>query len=182
MLRLSSGLRSGDPHSLAQIYDRWSALVHTVALRALGNSHDAEDVTQQVFVSAWQGRHNLTPSERAFPAWLVAICKHRVADRRAERAREARRVSAYAAAGHALTDVGGARDIEESVDRVVVLQTLDELGDPRRAILRLAFYEDLTHEQIAQRLGMPLGTVKSHVRRGLVQLRSRVQEVRDGTR
>ena len=73
-------------------------------------------------------------------------------------------------------------DIERIVDRLVVSQQLAELPDPRRTILTLAFHEDLTHDQIAARTGLPLGTVKSHLRRGLVQLRNQLEEVRRESR
>lgn len=173
-LTLSERLVAGDADALAEIYDLWSPLVHTYALRQLGNAADAEDVTQLVFVSAWRGRHTLTPSITALPAWLIGITRHRVADVRAERAREARR---FEAASAVLDDEAADSHDVGVLDHVVVASACDELGEPRRTILRLAYWEDLTQAQIAERLALPLGTVKSHLRRGLVQLTDRLQEV-----
>ena len=177
---LAARLRDGDRASLEAIYRRWSPLVHTVALRSLGAHHEAEDVTQQVFISAWRSRHTLTPSEGALPAWLLGILRHRIADRLGERARDAHKIAALTArdlgtgaADPSAADVGSAL-----VDRLVLAQTIDELGEPRRTILRLAFHEDLTHDEISNRTGLPLGTVKSHLRRGLAHLRRTLEEVR----
>ncbi|MBE7325840.1 sigma-70 family RNA polymerase sigma factor [Nocardioides sp. Y6] len=180
-MELAAGLRDGDRDSLEEIYRRWSSLVHTVALRQLGAHHEAEDVTQLVFISAWRSRHTLTPTEHALPAWLIGITRHRIADRLGERAREAHKVASVAARdlGPAGADVvAPADDSGAVVDRLVLAQTIEDLGDPRRTILRLAFHEDLTHEQIVSRTGLPLGTVKSHLRRGLTQLRRTLEEVR----
>jgi RNA polymerase sigma-70 factor (ECF subfamily) len=171
---LSARLVAGDHDSLAEVYDRWSALVHTYALRALGDHADAEDVTQQVFVAAWRSRHTLVPSPGALPAWLLGIARNKVADRRAERARDARRAEAVVATA----DPDPVEDAD-LVDRLVVRQAVAEVPDPRGAILRLAFWDDLTHAQIAERTGLPLGTVKSHLRRGLLELHRRLEEVRD---
>jgi RNA polymerase sigma factor (sigma-70 family) len=171
---LAARLVAGDESALETVYDRWSALVHTYALRALGDVHDAEEVTQQVFVAAWRSRHTLVPSPGALPAWLIGIARHKVADRRAERARDVRRreldVASPLAANHS---------DEALVDRLVVRQAVEEMPDPRGLILRLAFWEDLTHNQIAVRTELPLGTVKSHLRRGLLELHRRLEEVRD---
>src|SRR5690606_711589 len=109
-------------------------------------------------------------------------------DRRAERARDAHKVAAAASqapderaqlTGSPVSASGGSE--AGVVDRLVVAQQLESLGDPRRTILRLAFQEDLTHDQVAARLGLPLGTVKSHVRRGLIQLRQSLEEVHRAT-
>ncbi|GAB3749702.1 sigma-70 family RNA polymerase sigma factor [Yimella radicis] len=171
--QLAVQLREGSREALAEIYRRWSPLVHTIAYRSLGNSVDAEDVTQQVFVSAWNSRHTLRPDPAAFPAWLVGITRHRVADRMASRARESRLVDQVAGSEPDATP----DEIQRTIDRVVVTDAVDELGEPRRTVLLLAFREDLTHEAIATRVNLPLGTVKSHIRRGLQQLRTRLQEV-----
>lgn len=184
VIDLAAGLRDGDRDSLAEVYRRWSPLVHTVAVRSLGSHHEAEDVTQQVFISAWRSRHTLTPSDTALPAWLLGILRHRVSDRLAERAREAQKVASVVARDLAPGEVdpaeagGGEGSVGGVVDRLVLAQTLDDLGEPRRTILRLAFHEDLTHDQISARTGLPLGTVKSHLRRGLTQLRRTLEEVR----
>lgn len=185
VIDLAAGLRDGDRDSLEEVYRRWSPLVHTLALRALGTHHEAEDVTQQVFISAWRSRHTLTPTDNALPAWLVGIARHRISDRFAERGREARKVAQVVAEPVAQrTYVGDDAVAEDAVggvvDRLVLAQKLDDLGEPRRTILRLAFHDDLTHEQISSRTGLPLGTVKSHLRRGLVQLRRTLEEVRHG--
>ena len=173
---LAERLHSGDQAALGEIFRRWSPLVFTIALRSLQNRSDAEDVTQQVFVGAWRSRHTLQVSDRALPGWLVGITRHRIADRMAARGRDVRDQQAVTALP--TSDVPDPQD--RLVDRLVLADELDRIDDPRRTILRLAFYEDRTHQQIAAVLGMPLGTVKSHVRRGLLHLRARLQEVTDG--
>lgn len=172
---LSVRLRAGDADALAAVYERHSRLVHTLALRALGNHHDAEDVTQQVFVAAWRGRENLDPGRGSLAAWLVGITRHAVADLMAQRARSARNIQAAAVQPVAAP----APALDGAVtDRVLVAEALAALGEPRATILGLAFGEERTHEEIAQRLDLPLGTVKSHIRRGLLQLREDIRGVR----
>jgi RNA polymerase sigma factor (sigma-70 family) len=178
---LAARLVSGDESALEEIYDRWSALVHTYVLRALHDQHDAEDVTQQVFVAAWRSRHTLTPSPTALPAWLLGIARHKVSDARAARARDADRVAA-------VVSLPGARDgsdpsaDDDVAERLVVRQAVDELPDPRRTIMFLAFWEERSHAEIAETVGLPLGTVKSHVRRGLIKLHQQLEGVRHGSR
>jgi RNA polymerase sigma factor (sigma-70 family) len=164
---------AGDERALALAYERWGGLVHGMAVRALGSSVDAEDVTQQVFVSAWTGRSGYRAEHGALPAWLVGITRHRIADAFARRRREERERLAAAAAPDA--DRVAVRFESGSDDRVVLLDELARIGEPQRGIMELAFFHDLTHEQIAARTGLPLGTVKSHIRRTLVRLRTRLE-------
>ncbi|CAM3525490.1 RNA polymerase sigma factor [Nocardioides zeicaulis] len=177
---LALRFRDGDELALGRVFDRWSALVHTYALRSLGDTHDAEDVTQQVFVAAWRSRATLTPSPSTFPAWLLGIARHKVADARAARARDARKVHAVAAV--TTPDDAVAADDAALADRLVVRQLVDEMDEPRRTVLLLAFWGDQPHSDIAATTGLPLGTVKSHLRRGLAQLHRVLEEVRHGPR
>jgi RNA polymerase sigma factor (sigma-70 family) len=178
---LAARLVAGDETALEEVYDRWSALVHTYAVRALHDSHDAEEVTQQVFVAAWRSRHTLTPSPSALPAWLVGIARHKVADVRAARAREAARLAAVVALPGVHDDALQAAD-DEIAERLVVRQAVEDLPDPRRTIVFLAFWEERSHAEIAEKVGLPLGTVKSHVRRGLMKLHQQLEGVRHESR
>lgn len=170
---LAAELAAGSRDALAEIYRRWSRLVHTIAYRSLGNEHDAEDVTQQVFVSAWNGRHSLRPEQGSLAAWLVGITRHRVADARTQRYRQARNLAAVGA--QVATAPTASHD--DWAQRLLLVHELEMMGDPRATVLRMAFMEDRPHPEIAEALNLPLGTVKSHVRRGLIELRLRLKEV-----
>jgi RNA polymerase sigma factor (sigma-70 family) len=171
---LAALLAAGSRDALSEAYRRWSPLVHTIALRSLGDRHDAEDVTQQVFVSAWNGRHSLRPDQGSLAAWLVGITRHRIADVRTQRFRAHRNLAAVAS--QTIAESFGPHD-NDCADRLLLADELQRMGDPRGTVLRMAFIEDRPHDEIARHLDLPLGTVKSHVRRGLIQLRNRLKEV-----
>jgi len=158
---------AGDSAALRETYDRYSAAVYAIALRTLGAHHDAEDVTQQVFVRAWRGRGTFDPKRGTLGGWLVGITRRQVSDRLTGRVRESR---AADRAGRAVRNEP-APELDRVVDAVVVADELDKLAPQVRRVVRLAFFDDLTHQQIAAVTGLPLGTVKSHLRRGMDRLR-----------
>ncbi|GGT53731.1 RNA polymerase sigma factor [Streptomyces kurssanovii] len=174
--RLAQGLLLGDEQVFAAIYRRWGAMVHTMATRTLGDAKEAEDVTQQVFLAAWRGRAGFRPERGPLGAWLVGITRRKVVDALAARTRRARIAGAAAAEMPAVERWEATP--EAVLDRVLVADELRRLPPAQREILALAFYGDLTQVQIAQRTGLPLGTVKSHARRGMHLLRRRVEEAR----
>ena len=176
-LALAEALADGSRDALSECYRLWGPLVMGIATRALGNRTDAEDVTQQVFVAAWQSRGTLRPSESALPAWLIGIARHRVADEYARRARATRVSQAVAANTVPGSEVEGRDVVDRLVDRVLLREAVEQLTEPRRSVLHLAYVEDRTQEDIAKQLDLPLGTVKSHMRRGLLRLR---QDLRTG--
>ena len=164
---LATSLTAGSPDALAEIYRLWSSLVHTIALRSLGDPADAEDVTQQVFVRAWRGRDTFDPERGTLVGWLVGITRRQVSDRLSTRVRDLRVADR---AGRSTGPVP-APEPDRVVDAVVVADELEKLAPQVRAVLRLAFFDDLTHQQIAAVTGLPLGTVKSQLRRGMDRLR-----------
>ncbi|MFF5713904.1 sigma-70 family RNA polymerase sigma factor [Streptomyces sp. NPDC012756] len=166
---IAHGLVRGDEHCLAAAYRRWGGLVHTLAVRALGDPREAEDVTQQVFVAAWSGRGNFRPERGPLPAWLTGITRRKIADALTARTR---RTELAATLGATLEHEARTGDQPERLlDRVVVTDELARLPRVQRDVLRLAYFADLTQTQIAARTGLPLGTVKSHARRGLQRMR-----------
>ncbi len=168
--------RAGDERALAEAYERWAGIVHGMAVRAFGAGPDAEDVTQQTFISAWTGRTGYRPDEGPLAAWLVGVCRHKIADVWARRERQRRLAEAAVVDARSRPERGPDDGLAALVaDRLLLLRELDRLGQPQRGIIELAFFADLTHSQIAERTGLPLGTVKSHIRRTLERLRTRLE-------
>ncbi len=162
----------GDEKALAEVYGQWSSLVYSLALRSLGHATDAEDATQKVFVSAWRGRERFDPERASISAWLVGITRNTVADAHQARTRE-RHLAAQAAAVAPDEAVPSAE--LDLADRLLIADEIAQLDPIPRTVVHLAFYDDLTHTQIAERLDMPVGTVKSHIRRSLSRLRQRLE-------
>ena len=170
--RLAASFSTGGEPTFAAVYQRWSSLVYSTARRATGDADEAADITQSVFVSAWHSRASFDAERGSLPGWLLTITRRRIADRWAQRSREP--------IPDDTTDAGDAiTPVEEAVDRILVADELDRLGEPPGTIMRLAFYDQLTHAEISERLNLPLGTVKSHIRRSLERMRRRLEVDRE---
>ncbi|MGW1818629.1 RNA polymerase sigma factor [Streptomyces sp. NPDC002125] len=171
---LARGLVAADEAAFTAIYQHWGSLVHTMAARSLGDVDEAEDVTQQVFIGAWRGRHGFRPERGALGAWLVGITRRKIVDALAARTRRLTLVHSATHEAPAALLVQVAPD--EVLDRVLLIEALSRLPHAQREVLCMAFYEDLTQAQISERTGVPLGTVKSHIRRGLHRLRTAIDQ------
>lgn len=165
---------AGDPEAMAEVYAEHGRLVHSLCLGALRHRQDAEDATQQAFTRAWRSRDTYDPA-RPLGGWLTGITRRVIADALAARDQQRRSATAESTSLEPTAPGGLADDL---VDRVIVHEALEQLGPPQDEILRMAFVQDLPQRQIAERLDLPLGTVKSHIHRGLARLR-RSLEVHD---
>jgi RNA polymerase sigma-70 factor (ECF subfamily) len=172
---LVAGLRSGEVDAVERLYQRWGRLVFTLALRSLGDVGDAEDVTQQVFVAAWQGRAGFDPERAKLSTWLMAITRHKIVDAHEARAKRQRELQALMESVY----LQSLTWTDEIADSVTMSQELEQLDPLPQRIMRLAFYDRLSHTQIAAQLDLPLGTVKSHIRRSLLRLRARLEDADD---
>jgi RNA polymerase sigma-70 factor (ECF subfamily) len=158
------------PPPTGEAFDQWVAdhvaVLYRVAYRLLGNGHDAEDVVQDAFRSAWTSRH-LYDRCRSERAWLLAILRRRVADH--WRRRETREVTAGADFSEPLT---GATDPFADELSATMQAALDRLPVQLRETLLLVVVGELTHQEAADLQGIPLGTVLSRVSRARSQLRA----------
>jgi RNA polymerase sigma-70 factor (ECF subfamily) len=164
-----TGFLAGEESALEQIYRKYSRLIFTVALRSLDEASEAEDVTQKVFIAAWTGRANFRPERASLPAWLLGITRNKVVDAHQARGKQSRIANKLAM---------NAQSPPETVDvaaRLLIADEISRLDEVPQRVLRMAFYEDLTHAQIAERLQLPPGTVKSHIRRSLIKLKRRLE-------
>ncbi|WP_084704574.1 RNA polymerase sigma factor [Phaeacidiphilus oryzae] len=166
---LAEAFRRGDEDCLDALFRRWEPLVQALARRSLGDEGEAEDVTQQVFVAAWRGRAGYRPQRGSLGSWLVGITRRKIADALQARSRRA----ALSLAARRSPELSGRppAEPEEVLDRLAMTDALALLPFRQRQVLQLAFYADLSHVQIAERTGLPLGTVKSHSRRAMRRLR-----------
>ncbi|MEV7647246.1 sigma-70 family RNA polymerase sigma factor [Arthrobacter sp. NPDC089319] len=172
---IDTAFAAGEESAIADAYRHLAPLVRTLASRALRDQAAADDVTQEVFIRAWRLRDGFDPSVGRLPAWIVGITRRAIADAQSSTARENRKVRAVSAVLPDPEYAEGSQSPETLADRLLLDGELERLGEPKGSIMRLAFYEDLTHEQISRRLDLPLGTVKSHIHRSLQHLRRRLE-------
>jgi RNA polymerase sigma-70 factor (ECF subfamily) len=167
---LADRFRHGDELALREAYDRYGRAVFHLATSTLINRSDAEDVTQATFVAAWLGRDTFDPARGSLVGWLLGIARRKVVDRLRSVSRDNRVTEAVRQLPE---PVAPGVDPDVVVDRLVVADELARLPADQRRMLELAFFDDLTHQQIAAVTGVPLGTVKSHIRRGMASLKRR---------
>ena len=162
----------GDERALAELYDRYARLVYSLVLRILRDCGDAEDVVQEVFAQAWRQASRYDVRRGTVAAWLVTRARSRALDRL--RARRARPDIAGASLQNVeIADSAGGADLQlVSAEQVArVREALAELPVSQRAALELAYYEGLSHAEIAARLDQPLGTIKTRIRLAMIKLR-----------
>lgn len=162
----------GDERALAELYDRHARPVYALALRILQDAGDAEDVVQEVFAQAWRQASRYDGRRGAVAAWLLTTARSRAIDRlRARRARPDL-VGAPLQTVEVADPSRAADLLLVSAEQVTRVQNaLAELPLLQRVALELAYYEGLTHAEIAAHLEQPLGTVKTRIRLGMIKLR-----------
>jgi RNA polymerase sigma-70 factor (ECF subfamily) len=163
-------IQQGDEAALAAIYNRYRTILFGLILRILHSQPEAEDVLQDVFVQVWQSASNFDAARGKPFTWLVTLARSRAIDR--FRALESRGRTATEATRDVVDQVSDAvADTFRSEQSRIVRDVLAQIPDEQRCALLLAYYEGLTQTEIAQRLGEPLGTVKTRMRSGTIKLR-----------
>lgn len=169
-LGLLREIADGSGEALGLFYDRHASLVLGLLCRILGDRNEAEEVLQEVFLQVWKSARRYDPGRSSPRGWLLLLARSRALDRhRGTTARRRREVEA-ARSEHSVAPLG-TRRLELSESRRRIGSALDRLPPEQRRVIELAFYEGLTQTQIAEKLGAPLGTVKSRALLAMKKLR-----------
>ncbi|WP_322513129.1 sigma-70 family RNA polymerase sigma factor [Chloroflexus sp.] len=159
--------------ALGALYDRYASLVYAIALRITGDRQTAEEVMQDVFQNVWQTAGGFRQQTGAVSGWMIGIARHRAIDAlRSKRERARSRELSGVDLGVMPAAMGGVEDdVEQRALREAVRAALADLPPAQRQAIEMAYYGGLTQTEIAERLGEPLGTVKTRLRLGLTKLR-----------
>ena len=168
---LVSAIRSGDRSAMAALYDRYSPIVYAIGLRVLGDTAAAEDVQQDIFMQLWRNPGAFDASRGNLGAWLAVITRNRAIDVLRKRRPED---DAEDVVLSVVPDMAGEADRSRMAEKVRGL--LGAMPLSQRTALEMAYYEGLTHTEIASKTGEPLGTIKTRIRAGLIALRKAFQE------
>lgn len=176
-VQLWQAITQGQTEALGTLYDRHAALVYGIALKVLSNPQEAEDLTQDIFVKLMQASYD--PRRGSLRTFLAILTRSRALDRLRSRQRDSKRTMQYLRTNvptPVSTPIEASALQEQGQE---IHSALAQLRDEQQQLLKMTYYDGLTQARIAERLDLPLGTVKSRVRRGLLQLRQILQNQLD---
>ena len=176
---LLDGVRARDARALDRMYGRYASLVHGLALRIVQDAAEAEEVTQDVFVYVWQQVDRFDAARGNLTSWLVTLARSRSIDRLRSRGSQARRLEGLSREVEAEQ---ASTPFEDPLEEVLLAERrrrvqrgLATLPREQRQALEIAYFEGLSHSEIAAKLGTPLGTVKTRIRQGMIRLRDALE-------
>ena len=170
---LVEGIARSDETALAELYDRYGRPAYGLALRVLRDPSLAEDAVQEAFLQVWRSADRFQPGRAKASTWLLTFVHRRAVDLVR---REERRRTEPEAAAPAPTGPGADEDVERRSKREIVQGALRQLPPEQREAIELAYYGGYTQSELAERLGEPLGTIKSRMLTGLQRLRGLLDE------
>lgn len=171
-LELFHGLKAKDAAAIGKLYDRYGALMYTLALKILGNSQEAEDLIQEVFTKLWE-KCNYDPQRGSLQSFLLILVRSRAIDKLRSQKSAQQRLENW----HRETclDVPNEPQVDETTERV--RDALNQLPEKQRQALEMAYYKGLSQSEIAKQLNVPLGTVKSWFRLGFGKMRQMLADL-----
>ena len=165
---------AGDHAAFEQLYDALASSVHGLARRMLRDGAHAEEVTQEVFFEVWRAAPAFDPTKGSARTWILTMAHRRAVDRVRSTQASVERDDRFATASASPEFDEVSEAVTTEIERAEVRAALADLTDLQQQALRLAFYGGYTHHEVAELLGVPLGTVKSRIRDGLIRLRDRL--------
>ncbi len=165
---------AGDASAVEECFDRYGNLVWSLARRYLRNATDAEDAVQDIFIELWSSAARFDPAVAQEVTFVSTITRRRLIDRIRRIGRQPG-LDSLDDEDNTHLDPGVAATVEEETDVSIVSAVLERMDPEHRKVLAMSLYEGYSHSEIAEELSMPLGTVKTWVRRGLIHIREQLQ-------
>jgi RNA polymerase sigma-70 factor (ECF subfamily) len=173
---LFSALKAGQSSALGILYDRYASLVYRLALRILANPQEAEDLTQEIFLTLWR-RRTYNPARGSVSSFLTTLTRSRAIDKLRSRGTNLKFIQRWSQAMTAETLPPTPFELASLSQRSeYVRNALAQLPAKQRQVLEMAYYNGLSQSEIAKQLDIPLGTVKTWARQGLLKLRQNLQD------
>ena len=173
---LVARLRAGDEEAFRSLFDRYASTAKALALRIVRQAQLAEEIVQEVFLAVWRSPDGYDGARGSVRSWLMGMVHHRAVDAVRREEAQRRRADSVAAEARDETTADHADEVVEAIgrpeERRVVRAALDELPAEQREVLELMYFDGLTQTQVAEKTGLPLGTVKSRTLLGMRRMRS----------
>jgi len=161
-------IAAGDNGAVSQVIDAYGGLVWSLARKYFGRSAEAEDAVQDAFVAVWKAADRYDPEVAGESTYIAMIARRRMID---QLRKQGRRIAAQPLEGSPEPEANTADQLADQEQVATVLSAIDELDPPQPEVIRHSLMDGLTHSEIAEKTGLPLGTVKTHIRRGLIKVR-----------
>jgi len=170
-------MQGRDPRALAELYDRYGRVVYALILRVVRDPGIAEDLVQETFLRVWNRVHGFDAQKGSIGPWLLAVARNRAIDYLRSAGGRERNSVEYEETDHPALYTDMEKDILASDKARVVKSAMDKLSPNQRQVIELAYFEGLSQTEMAERMGQPLGTVKTWVRSALKSLRDELGAV-----
>lgn len=159
---------AGESQAVQAVIDAYGGLVWSLARKYFGRSAEAEDAVQDAFIAVWKAADRYDPEVAAESTYIAMIARRRMID---QLRKQGRRLAAQPLDSSPEPEVESSDRLADEEQVETILKVIDELDPPQPEVIRHSLMEGLTHTEIAQKTGLPLGTVKTHIRRGLIKVR-----------
>ena len=170
---------AGDQLAVKQCMDRFGGLVWTLARRALSSPQDAEDATQEIFVEVWRSAYRYDPGKGSETVFVATIARRRLIDRLRKQGRQPYTEDVDEPGLHLSGEVEHSQEV--CTEAELAARALKTLKPAQQQVLELGLLRGLSHSEIAEQTGMPLGTVKTQMRRGLIKIREKMEVGQDSS-
>lgn len=172
-ITITDRIREGDKNAMSELYDAYSGMVFGVVLKIVGNRELVEEIVQDVFIRVWKNIATFDPAKARLSTWLINIARNRAIDEL--RSKSYRNSSENQTLENSVNEVDRVGNSNQNTDTIGIKSLTRHLRPEQQQLIELVYFGGYTHEEAAQHLSIPLGTVKTRIRNSILELRKIVK-------